>query len=174
MTDFTSNSNLRYFLVDSNHFTCRLCSFDHPEHIIPEMILLCTFWDSNVSIASRLVPGTFIIIKNLFSKSDNQGRFIEANLHGDRMYPNRILVCAIHDTSHPSIQEIIQREKKILAKQLPPTIVLENELKKSSIREILACNIIPNKFKCVVKVVNHLPHDMRQFSRPFCTRCNAR
>lgn len=174
LTDYTVNELLR-IVGDGFNVT----------HL-PRIYLLCTVWDEHVNIACQLVPGQYILIKNVKS------RFIDgeliAILHGGMPSIQQL------NNDHSAIHQLISRKKQFMERfpildTLIPEQIDQNiqetkrqrislEITRHSHKNIPLTTLYdienfncPFKFRCQIRIIGFFPALIERFSKPFCMEC---
>ncbi|KAJ3416100.1 3-ketoacyl-CoA thiolase with broad chain length specificity [Chytridiales sp. JEL 0842] len=167
VTDFTKNTYLRNFGELRNAILPVPC----------EMIMVVTLWDDNVRLAENLKPGDYVYIRNMRIKTVSDGK-LEGALHGSRGGQNMSNISHL-EADHPSVLGMKKRCREANIRSSAPTNIYNNvdpPFPFMTIAEVLKrkeAKTLPKRIQMRVKVIDHLPGDVKQFSRKVCTSCIA-
>ncbi|KAJ3036136.1 hypothetical protein HDV00_003048 [Rhizophlyctis rosea] len=161
LTDYTTNDNLAGSIKSVDTYT-------YP--VTESMLLNCTLWDENATKARSLIVGSYIVLRNVRSKFDRNGQ-IEGIIHGDRDYPEKSCFSML-DGGAIELRELKKREAERRAEFGPRTTITDSGTRGSTISEMLQHPTAPYKFHLRAKVCDHMPKEVKHFTRPWCEMCN--
>ncbi|KAI8822242.1 uncharacterized protein EV422DRAFT_526179 [Fimicolochytrium jonesii] len=173
LTDYTENLDLG--LPDSLP----------PSICIPATtsLLACTLWDEHVERMQNVQAGTFIFLRNLRIKP---GRFgLEAAMHGTRQPGESKYGVTVLDADDPGLEALHNRKELLLASfnrdrssrpTSPPSMILPPPPPLAAkpftpLSSVIASRGGDEVFRCNVKIIDHLPRDVKDFARRTCRSC---
>ncbi|KAL1920873.1 uncharacterized protein VTP21DRAFT_11508 [Calcarisporiella thermophila] len=181
VTDYTTNELLK---------DTQLISPD--QSIMGRRVLRITLWEKNAEISTDLAPGDFVFLRNGKTRMDDG--YLVVAVHGDKTDPERVMVRKIAEND-PILKEILERKEKHREEikreweetmldeipSLPPasqvspsiTTLVDSDAPLSTFKEIFACDQIVNKFRIRARVVDILPRQLQDFTRPMCRNCDT-
>ncbi|KAJ3162909.1 hypothetical protein HDU88_006549 [Geranomyces variabilis] len=158
-------------------------------------VLSCTLWDDHVQEGEQLLPGAYVFLRNVRTKCGNYG--LEVNMHAGRHEPDvpSVMFLQLDD---PVVVEMQKREhayrEKLTAGAVPPDplrpTAAEPPIPPNPPRrqEPISTPSAPahttgwgtagdcstssdSVQKWRVRVIDHVPPDIRDFCRPICQSC---
>ncbi|KAI9355364.1 hypothetical protein DFJ73DRAFT_825299 [Zopfochytrium polystomum] len=158
VTDFTRHESLRRFIQSELY----------PD-LPANMILNCTLWGHNAQAGLELKLGDFVFLRNAHAKTvDHQ---VECIVHTDGKNAEGSIRKA--DPNEPEVIEIRRRRATEKFFQEPTEIVDAAAIPFMTLREATTSSEHPIKFQCQVRVVDHLPPDIRDFTCTLCENCGG-
>ncbi|KAI9930375.1 3-ketoacyl-CoA thiolase with broad chain length specificity [Aspergillus wentii] len=164
------------------------------------MSLQVTLWEPHASYArENLKLNDFVLLTNVKIRKSRVSEGIEASLHGDRMYPNKVCVRTVDAESDDRARDLLRR-KKDYWKAHGGKQNLQEEIEKSTVqsanpsiptRSLAAIlsneshqNISPDGieyrlpfqnlcYRPLVRVVDFFPHNLEDFAVPEDAECAA-